>query len=253
MFEKEKFDKAVAEYERPDNPYGIGIINEGMLHSVIKKSIAQSDDQTEVKIDGKNIADVKIGNTVYEIQTENLFPVKKKLDFYLEKTELDVNIVFPVAREKYICWADPLSGEVTPPHKSPKKRSLVDYADTLIFLTDYIGNPRVTLTVMYISECEYRNLDGKRSKDKKRGSTRIERRPTELLFVEHLKTRDDYEFLLPQAESFTRKEYAKEKKLTSQRKLSYSIKMMLSLGLVRDDGKIKNEKVYKTIPRDERN
>ena len=247
MLEKERFKRAVAEYEESTVRSQIGIMNERMLHSVIKSCIADSDDELEVKISGKNIADVLKGNTVYEIQTENLFPVKKKLEFYLSKTEYDVNVVFPVPREKYVCWIDPESGEASKMNRSPKKRTLTDYADTLIYLSEYIGNPRVTLTVLYISECEYRNLDGKRSKDKKRGSTRIERVPLELISCEEYKVKEDYRVLLPSEERFTAKKYAVEKHLRSQRKISFAIKMMQAIGLIRACGKEGRAVLYEKI------
>ena len=247
MLEKERFKRAIEEYEEQSDPHRIGTMNERMLHAVIKSCIADSDDELEVKICGKNIADVLKENTAYEIQTESLFPVKKKLDFYFSNTDHNVNVVFPVPREKYVCWADPESGELSKKNRSPKKRTLTDYADTLIFLTDYIGDERLTLTVLYISECEYRNLDGKRSKDKKRGSTRIERVPIELLFVEEYKTKDDYRFLLPRESRFTAKTYAKDKKLTSGRKVACAIKTMLNLGMIRICGKEGRCILYETI------
>ena len=252
MFEKERFKNAIAEYEKNSDTDAIGTLNERMLHAVIKKCITDNEEELEVKIEGKNVADAKVGDTVYEIQSESLFPVKKKLDFYLNKTDLNVNIVFPVPREKYICWTDPESGEISGPNRSPKKRSLVDYTNTLIFITDYIDNPRMTLTALYISECEYRNLDGKRSRDRKRGSTRIERRPIELFGYEELKGRDAYIFLLPSEDVFTRKSYAKEKKLTSVRKCSYAIKMMEYLGMIRRDGKNGKEILYRVTEKYER-
>lgn len=241
----ERFMRAISEYEKADVRDTIGVLNEKMLHSVIKDCIASSSDELEVCIGKRNYADVLIGNTAYEIQTENLFPVKKKLDFYFSNTDYNVNIVFPIAAEKYVCWIDPESGEASSPHRSPKKRSLIDHTDTLIYLTEYIGDPRLTLTVLYISECEYRNLDGKRSLDKKRGSTRIERKPLSLISCEELKVKDDYKFLLPRDEFFTAKSYAKGKKLRSKRRIAYAIKMMLALGFISVCGKEGRAILYK--------
>ena len=252
MFEREVFNRAIAEYEDSAGQSSIGILNERMLHAVIKRTVTENEEELEVRINGKNIADAKIGGTVYEIQTESLFPVKKKLDFYFNETNFDVNVVFPIPREKYLCWVDSASGEASKPNRSTKKRTLTDYADTLIYNTEYINDPRFTLTLLYISECEYRNLDGKRSKDKKRGSTRIERRPCDLLGVETLKTLDDFaKYLLPSVPCFTRKSYAKEKKLTSKRKCACALKMAETLGIAEKCGKVKNEIQYRIIPKEE--
>ncbi len=247
MIDKIRFDEEIKKYEKNEETR-IGVLNEGMLHAVIKNCISHDPSECEVRIYGKNIADVLIGDTAYEIQTESLYPMKKKLDFYFSQTELNVNVVFPITEEKYLCWVDPESGEMTKPNHSSKHRTLADYADTLIYLTEYISDPRLTLTLLHISECEYRNLDGKRSKDKKRGSTRLERVPIELISCEEYRSVSDYRSILPQKEVFTRKEYAKEKKIRSVRTLSCALKFMLALGMIVQEGKEKRELIYKVLP-----
>ena len=50
MLEKERFKRAIEEYEEQSDPHRIGTMNERMLHAVIKSCIADSDDELEVKI-----------------------------------------------------------------------------------------------------------------------------------------------------------------------------------------------------------
>ena len=232
IFDSADFDRAIAEYEDGYERDSIGILKEGMLHAVLKACIADSPDQCEIRIDGKNIADVIKGNTVYEIQTENLFAVKKKLDFYLENTDYDVNIVFPLPRERSLLWVNNESGETHGPNRSPKKKTLCDVCDQLVFLCEYIKDPRVTLTVPVISELEVRNLDGKRSKNKKRGSTRVVRKPLFLIEIQTYSCAKDFAVLLPTSESFTRDEYLKEKKIHKGRKTTRALSMLCALGLI---------------------
>lgn len=248
IFDSADFDRAIAEYEDGYERDSIGILKEGMLHAVLKACIADSPDQCEIRIDGKNIADVIKGNTVYEIQTENLFAVKKKLDFYLENTDYDVNIVFPLPRERSLLWVNNESGETHGPNRSPKKKTLCDVCDQLIFLCEYIKDPRVSLTVPVISELEVRNLDGKRSKDKKRGSTRVLRKPLSLIEIQTYRCPEDFSQLLPSAEIFTREEYRKEKKLHKGRKTIRAISVLCALGLAeKTDEKRGNAILYRTL------
>lgn len=242
-----QFRAAVDGYNENGARDNIGELSEKMLHSVIKKAIATDGGELEVRINGHNIADCLKDNTVYEVQTESLFPVKKKLEFYLKNTDYDVDIVFPIPTEKYVLWVDPESGDVHSSGKRCKRRTVVDYARELNFIADYIEEPRVKLTLLYVSENEYRFLDGKRSKDKKRGSTRIERIPTDLLFGEEFCDKRDFMALLPTQDRFTRKEYMKDKKLRSARQMYSALSILLRFGFIVEDGKQRNAICYKTI------
>lgn len=241
-----RFRDAVEGYNENNDRDSIGELREKMLHSVIKTAISAGGGESEVRINGHNIADCLKDNTVYEVQTESLFPVKKKLEFYLNNTDYDVDIVFPIPSEKYFAWVEPESGDVHSSGKKCKRRTVADYARELNFVADYIDDPRVTLTLLYISETEYRFLDGKRSKDKKRGSTRIERVPTALLFGEEFCQRRDFLSLLPKTDRFTRKEYMKDKKIRSVRQMYSAISILLRFGFIVEDGKQGNAICYKT-------
>lgn len=244
-----RFGEAIAAYEKCDSSQGIGTLREKMLHSVMKAVIAESEEQCEVRIDGHNIADCLKNNTVYEVQTESLYPVRKKLDFYLENTDYDIDIVFPIARKKYTIWTDPESGEIISSGRAGKKRDLIDEIDEINYVAEYLNDPRVTFTVWYICEEELRSLDGKRSRDRKRGSSRIERRPVELYEGIELTSFEDLDFLLPSVERFTRKMYKTEKKIRSERKLYSAVNILEKCGFAVKDGKDGNAIVYKIVPR----
>ena len=242
-----QFRAAIDGYNESNDRNIIGELREKMLHSVIKAAICASGGEREVRINGHNIADCLKDNTVYEVQTESLFPIKKKLDFYLNNTDYNVDIVFPIPSEKYVSWIDPESGDISSSGKRCKRRTIIDYARELNFIADYIDDDRVKITFLYISETEYRSLDGKRSKDKKRGSTRIERIPTDLFFGEEFCDRRDFMALLPKQDRFTRKEYMKDKKIKSVRQMYSAISILLRFGFISEDGKQGNAICYKTV------
>ncbi len=239
-----RFDNEIKCYEKRQSNE-IGTLSEKMLHAVLKRTIAGDLGDCEVKIEGKNIADVVVENKIYEIQSESLFPVKRKLDFYLENTDYDVDIIFPVPHMRYTLWIDIESGEITRPKRRPKIHRLSEKVDELSYVAEYLESGRVNITVLYIDEEELRALDGKRSKDKKRGSSRIERRPLRIVSFEELRSRSDFEFLLPPADEFGRRDLMKHNRITSSRKLYALLKIISVLDLAEVVGKEKNAYIYK--------
>ena len=102
---------------------GIGTLAEKTLHLVLKNYIDPREVNHEVKV-GRKVADIKSGDFITEIQTRNFNLLRPKLTEFLK--DYKVTVVFPVAKEKYIYWIDPNSGEVSEPRKSPKKGSALD-------------------------------------------------------------------------------------------------------------------------------
>ncbi len=249
---KERFLSEIEIYEKREENASIGELNEKMLHSVLKATVADGSGECEVRIDGHNIADCIKDNTVYEIQTESLFPVRKKLDYYLQNTCFDIDIVFPIPRKRYKVWVNTENGDVIRPKRGSNPKTLIDKIDELRYIVPYLDGKRVTVSVLYIEEEEWRRLDGKRSKDKKRGSSRIERRPLSLVFGEEIKSREDFRFLLPEKKEFTKPEYKKEKKIRSERKLFAAIDVLLQLGYIKKEGKRGNAYLYKMIETEEK-
>ncbi len=244
---RERFLSEIQKYEKKEESSFIGTMNEKMLHSVLKSTVAGDTGECEVRIDGHNIADCIKDNTVYEIQTESLFPVRKKIDFFLGETCFDIDIVFPIPRKRYTLWVNTESGDVIRPARGSNAKTLIDKIDEIRYLLPYIDEERVTLTVVYIEEEEWRRLDGKRSKDRKRGSTRIERRPLQIISGEEIRSARDLEFLLPVNDEFTKPEYKKEKKIRSERRLFAALDILQKLGYIKKEGKRGNAFLYKRI------
>ena len=178
----------------------IGSLGEGTLHLVLKNYISANPDEQEVPFEKKFI-DVRTEGTAYEVQTRNFASLKSKLAVFLPC--MPVVIVYPVFSEKKIGWVDPETGERSVMRKSPKKESVYSIFSELIYLKDYLKNDRLSFCVFTLSGEELRLLCGKRSADRKKGSVRIDRIPTELHAVTCFSSARDFLRLLPSEDPFT--------------------------------------------------
>ena len=70
---------------------------ERSLHRSLKSHFCSDETKHEIKI-GRFVADVCDGKTIFEIQTGNFSPLRKKIQFYLENTDFDIVIVRPIAQ-----------------------------------------------------------------------------------------------------------------------------------------------------------
>ena len=142
-----------------------------------------------------------------EIQTRALYRLKQKLEKFLPL--YPVTVVYPISYDKWVCWINEETGEITQKRKSPKK-----------------GNGW--------------------SRDKKRGSKRYDRLPLRLEDEVILDTPKDYLQFLPLEleEPFTSEDLAKLVKIP--RKLAGTVLLILwQLGLVERSGKCGRSYLYK--------
>lgn len=194
---------------------GIGLLEEKRLHSVFKRWICDDFETHERKITGKGekprkfVADVLTRDgEIFEIQTADLYPMRKKIDFYMSETDHKVTVLHPLIGKKRILWLHPQSGEITPARSPLKENVLHGIAQLKPFLP-YIGSPRFHLIFPVIEAEEYRTLDGW-SRDGKRGSHRYELFPRALTEVHRLSSRADFAAHLPEMPvEFTAKEFGK--------------------------------------------
>ncbi|MBQ3483277.1 MAG: hypothetical protein IJA78_03790 [Clostridia bacterium] len=196
---------------------GIGLYAEKRLHSVLKRWVwddLSCHEQKVVTRDEKKtrfVADVLTpSGEIVEIQTASLYPMRKKIAFYMEHTDHPVTVVHPLIAQKHICWMDPATGEITARRRSPRRDTPIAALGELKAFLPYLGNPRFTLCLPLIALEEFRLLDGW-GNGGKRGSHRYEQLPTELLDTHFLVSRADYGALLPEGlpESFTAKVFGK--------------------------------------------
>ncbi len=227
----------------------IGTLREKRLHAVVKRYLCEDTSTHEiplqdlVSLDGapqtKMVADVLVGNMIYEVQTGSFYPLKKKLEWYLEHTDFRVTVVHPMAGIKYLSWIDPVSGQVAERNKLSRKGRVKDIAGELYWLSDFIGHPRFSLRLLLLEIEEYRILNGY-GKEKKNRAEKYERFPVSLLGDVALCEPEDYAFyFLPadmDASPFTAAEYSKASGIRG--KAAYAmLHLMVRLGILEEGDK----------------
>lgn len=219
---------------------GIGTLSEKPIHAAIKYTVEPNDSYHEVRI-GTFVADVVTEQGLVEVQTRNLFGMKKKLAAFLR--EGNVRLIHPIAEKKWICWVDEESGEVKNPTRSPKRGKPYDSFMELMYLRDYLQHPNLTLELWMLEVEEYRFLNG-RGADKKNHATRYQQVPLDLKEIIVCKCATDYLSLLPELPApFTRKELQKAAK-RSECWAQRCIYTLEQLELVRRCGKEGNAILY---------
>lgn len=186
--------------DHPAEGTGIGTYKERRIHSVLKDFYCPDMARQEVKLTEEHLTGKYIELTdaatrraadryvadilteqgeIIEIQTGSLYPLIKKLHFYLCATELRVTVVHPIIKTNWMRWLDQNTGELTARRRSPKKGSIKDLAREMYWLSPYLAEKRLTLRLPMLEVEETRWLDGW-GRGGKRGSTRHDRFPIAL-------------------------------------------------------------------------
>ena len=182
---------------------GIGLLAEKRLHGLLKRWVCDDEACHEQKVATaavertRYVADIMTpAGEVFEIQTSDLYPLKKKIEFYMEKTDLRVTVVHPLIAEKWISWMDPKTGEVTERRRSPLHDGPLSPLTQLKPFVPWLCSPRFSLCFPVIAFDEYRLRDGW-GRQQKRGSHRYELIPMALVDVRRFAAREDYVALFP--------------------------------------------------------
>ena len=220
----------------------IGTLGEKTLHAMLKRYIEPDTEKHEVSV-GSYVSDIVNDYGVIEIQTRAFEKLRSKLSGLLETST--VTVVYPTPRTKWLLWIDADTGEVTKRRKSPKQGSVFDAVPELYKIKSLLPHPNFRFCVMLIDIEEYRNLDGW-SDDRKRGSTRHNRVPVDIVEEIRFNSVSDYLRLVPDAlpDGFTSKDYKGAAK-TSLRVAQTALNILNFLGVVERVGKQGNLFVYK--------
>ena len=223
---------------------GIGTLGEKTLHAVLKNYYEPHEENHEIKV-GRFVADIVGEQGVIEIQTRSFGNLLEKLDNFLELS--DVTVVYPLPALKYVSWLDMETGELSPKHKSPKKCRIYDAFKEIIRIKYALDNPRFHLLLCFLEVDEIRFLNGW-SENKKRGSSRCDRIPKDIIEEVRFDCIEDYRRFLPDGlpEEFTSAHYAKACKI-NQQLASNGLNILNYLGLVERVGKKGRSYVYKVV------
>lgn len=218
------------EHER----YNIGTYKEKKMHIMLKKYFEPDPQYHEIPTNGF-IADIRRDGTITEIETSGFSGLKPKLEAYLG--EFRVNLVYPMAAKRYISWIDPETHEISQRRQSPKKANAYDVLFEMVRILPYVKNENLTVLAPLLEVDEYRMLDGW-SRDRKKGSHRYERVPTDIYDILEFRTDDDFRRCIPEncTDDFTVGEFAKAAKIQTSDARAV-MKVMEERGVVRFTGK----------------
>jgi hypothetical protein len=224
---------------------GIGTLQEKTIHSVLKYYYAPNLEYHEVKIGGY-VADICVDGEIFEVQTRGFNKMRGKLEYFL--AEHEVTIIYPVAHAKWISWLDMETGEVTSRRKSPKTGTIYNIIPELYRIKMFIGNPRLHFIISLIDVEETRYLNGW-SRDKKRGSSRMDGIPVGIFDEVRIDGLADYGVFLPEGlpDEFTSGELGKVARIPVK-KAGTLLNVLLETGVVERVGKRGNSFLYRKKP-----
>lgn len=171
----------------------IGSLNEKPLHAALKEWYRREDDQVEVPMEGF-VVDLVHDGLLIEIQTSGFSSMRKKLDRLLDSHSMQ--LVYPVAAEKWIVKLDEDGGEVSR-RRSPKRGIAADVCAELVSFPSLLSHPNFTLEIALIEEEEVRRPDAKKGW-RRRGFVVEERRLVDVLATVELGSPEELLGLLPE-------------------------------------------------------
>ena len=136
---------------------GIGTLSEKTLHAILKNTYEPDEDKQEIPI-GRFYADIYADGEIIEIQTAQFNRMREKLEAFLP--EYPVTIVYPIAKEKWLCWIDDETGEIKEKRKSPKKGSPYAGFPELYKIKSFLKNPNLRIHFLLLDMEEYKLLNG---------------------------------------------------------------------------------------------
>lgn len=213
---------------------GIGTLSEKTVHAVLKNYLQPDITYHEIKVK-TFYADILTEEGIIEIQTRSFDKLRKKLEVFLELHS--VTIVYPVPSTKWLRWVNEETGEISAPRKSPKSGTPYMIFPELYKIKNFLLNPNLKLHIILLDLEEYRFLNGW-SKDKKKGSSRCDRIPSQIIDEIHINNLSEYSMLIPDTlpDSFTSSDYKKATRL-SQGDAATALNILYHVGVVERMGK----------------
>lgn len=220
----------------------IGTLGEKTVHAVLKHYLEPDESYHEIKVEGY-FADIARQDEIIEIQTRNFNKLTRKLGVFLKRGY--VTVVHPIPYVRWMCWINEETGEVSKPRKSPRLGNYQEVFRELFWIKDFLCHPNLRIHLILMNMEESRLLNGW-SKDKKKGSTRFDRIPVEIVDEIFLDGPMDYRYLVPDslAEGFSVKDYQKASRLNNHW-AGTALNILYFVGAVERVGKKGNAFLYK--------
>lgn len=245
MPDKEAFENAKKKIIGVDRQrLGIGTLSEKTVHAILKNYYEPDEDRQEIPIENY-VADIYADGEIIEIQTRQFNKIREKLKCFLPL--YPVTIVYPIPRIKWIIWIDEESGELSQKRKSPIKGNPYYIFPELYKIKSFLKDSNLRLKLVLLDVEEYKLLNGW-SRDKKKGATRYDRIPTELVEEVEINCLEDYMQFVPYEleDEFTSKEFAKAARISVS--LAQNVlNILYHVGIVTRVGKKGNQYLYATL------
>lgn len=224
-----------------------GTLNEKSIHRVLKGYIDSSIQNQEVSI-GSYIADILNDAGIYEIQSAHFYKLKTKLIYYLDNTNFNITIVYPISTVKYINWVNPIDNSVVERRKSPHKINKLNIFKELYGILDILvrsDSDRIHLRIISLQTEEYKYLDGYGPSNRYK-ATKIDKIPTSIISDLRIDNIKELISLLPLNTlpiKFTSNELKKQAHCSIE-VARQSLLVCTRLGLIQQLEKHGNRKVY---------
>jgi hypothetical protein len=170
---------------------------ESSLHRELKELYAPDAHSTEVAFEGRRIDAIR-GDELIEIQHGSLAAIRDKVRQLLKNHR--VRVVKPIVARKLLIKLDERQGRVVSRRRSPKKGSLFDLFDELVYFTRVFPHQRLTLEVVLV-EVEETRYPGRGKRRRRRGEGREfvvqDQQLVRIDATHHFRTADDLNRLLP--------------------------------------------------------
>ena len=220
---------------------GIGTLSEKTVHAILKNYYEPDEDRQEIPIEGY-VANIYADGEILEIQTRSFNRMRDKLTAFLPL--YPVTIIYPIPREKWLIWIDEESGELSSKRKSPAKGNAYLAFVELYRIKMFLKHPNLRLKLVLLDMEEYRLLNGW-SRDKKKGSSRYDRIPLQIVEEVDITCPRDYMQFIPYElqEPFGVKDFAKAAHIPAQR-AQVVIHILFHMGMIKRVGKKGNAFLY---------
>lgn len=240
--ENEKLERALALSRHESDKNNIGVQKEHTLHRVIKFYLTETLDNQEIPI-GRMFADVKIDNTIYEVQTKAFNALRNKLDVFLK--DYDVIIVHPMAFNKYYYLTNEF-GEVIKENKSPRHIYPLEVMWELYKIKNYLKDSHLHFKLIMMDMDEIR-LEKEKRRYHSKGFERENQIPKKIIDLYDISTPKDWLNILnlyDLPDNFDSKIFSKKCHLTL-RKGTTALNVLNYLEVVERIGKKGNSYIYK--------
>ena len=169
---------------------------ETTLHKQLKDEFCDPDAELEVKLDRYRI-DVVSGDRLIEIQRSSLSSIRDKIQRLL-KLGFTVDVVKPLVTRKRLVKLNKKGGSVVDSRWSPKRGTILDLFDELIYFTRVFPHPNLTLITPMIEIEEIRYPGSGKRRRRRKGDFIVEdRQILEMGDAAFFRTVEDLHRLLP--------------------------------------------------------